>query len=158
MSKKTRKYVAGEIGRVRVVEDFLPSAETLANTKRKRGKKLTRHTDTEPREMRRCGESKTDWKAAAKKPLPSGAIPTMRWKKSIGPPPRCRSRGVKNRDGETGHGTRQKRTTDCTARVGEALAVHMSSAAPFCPLLEVIPPPHAPSTPRRSHPESPGRR
>ena len=29
MRKKSRKYTAGEIGRVRVVEDFLPAPEAL---------------------------------------------------------------------------------------------------------------------------------
>jgi hypothetical protein len=29
MSNKTVKYTAGEIGRVRLVEDFLPSPDTL---------------------------------------------------------------------------------------------------------------------------------
>ena len=45
--KKRIKYTAGEIGRVRVVKDFLPSP----------------------------GKSKSDWKAAAKKPVPDGSDP-----------------------------------------------------------------------------------
>ena len=36
---------------------------------------IVRYTDTELREMERRGEVKTDWKAAAKKPLPSGEDP-----------------------------------------------------------------------------------
>ena len=34
-----------------------------------------RYTDAELRKMERRGEVKTDWKAAARKPLPSGADP-----------------------------------------------------------------------------------
>jgi hypothetical protein len=33
--RKTTKYTAGEIGRVRVVEDILPSAKTLTKRKSK---------------------------------------------------------------------------------------------------------------------------
>jgi hypothetical protein len=33
--RKKTKYVAGEIGRVRVIEDFLPSAKALAKRKSK---------------------------------------------------------------------------------------------------------------------------
>ena len=36
---------------------------------------IVRYTDAELRAMERRGEVKTDWKAAAKKPLPSGADP-----------------------------------------------------------------------------------
>lgn len=36
---------------------------------------IVRYTDAELREMERRGEVKTDWKAATKKPLPSGADP-----------------------------------------------------------------------------------
>jgi uncharacterized protein (DUF4415 family) len=42
--------------------------------KRKSGH-IVRYTDAELREMEKRGESKTDWKAAAKKPLPSGNDP-----------------------------------------------------------------------------------
>ena len=36
---------------------------------------IVRYTDAELRAMERRGEVRTDWKAAAKKPLPSGADP-----------------------------------------------------------------------------------
>jgi hypothetical protein len=36
---------------------------------------IVKHTVAELRAMERRGESKTDWKAAAKKPLPSGRDP-----------------------------------------------------------------------------------
>jgi uncharacterized protein (DUF4415 family) len=39
---------------------------------KKKSEHIVSYTDAELREMRRRGESKTDWKAAAKKPLPSG--------------------------------------------------------------------------------------
>ena len=42
--------------------------------KRKSGH-IVSYTDAELREMRRRGESKSDWKAAAKVPLPSGDDP-----------------------------------------------------------------------------------
>jgi hypothetical protein len=54
MRKKPVKYTAGEIGRVRLVKDLLPSRKKLVARGAKRG------------------AVKTDWKAAAKKPLPSG--------------------------------------------------------------------------------------
>ncbi len=49
MRKKPVKYTAGEIGRMRVTKDFLPLPGALV--------------------------SKTDWKAAVRKPLPSGDDP-----------------------------------------------------------------------------------
>lgn len=42
--------------------------------KRKSGH-IVRYTDAELRAMEKRGESKTDWKAAAKKPLPDGGDP-----------------------------------------------------------------------------------
>lgn len=74
MKRKARKtkYTVGEIGRVRVVEDFLPPPDSLVPRK---AKKTVKRTAAELREMARCGESKSDWKAAAKKPLPSGRDP-----------------------------------------------------------------------------------
>jgi uncharacterized protein (DUF4415 family) len=42
--------------------------------KRKSGR-IVRYTDAELRTMEKRGEIKTDWKAAAKKPLPDGSDP-----------------------------------------------------------------------------------
>lgn len=60
------------------MDDVLPSPEALVKNTRK-GKKRsnpkTRHTAAELRAMERRGKSKTDWKAATKKPLPSGRDP-----------------------------------------------------------------------------------
>ncbi len=41
----------------------------------KKSEHIVRHTDAELREMKRRGEVMTDWRAAAKKPLPSGEDP-----------------------------------------------------------------------------------
>lgn len=40
-----------------------------------RKSKIVKYTDAELRAMEKRGESKTDWKAAAKKPLPDGSDP-----------------------------------------------------------------------------------
>lgn len=42
---------------------------------RRKSGHIVRYTDAELRAMEKRGESKTDWKAAAKKPLPSGRDP-----------------------------------------------------------------------------------
>jgi len=41
----------------------------------RKSENIVKHTAAELRAMEKRGESKTDWKAAAKKPLPSGRDP-----------------------------------------------------------------------------------
>lgn len=97
MRKKT-KYTAGEVGRVCVVEDFLPSAKKL--TKRKNKAATTRmvgYTDAELRAMQQRGESKSDFKKAATIPLPSGddpddAMEDIGWATTEPPLPRRKTR------------------------------------------------------------------
>lgn len=42
---------------------------------RKKSERIARYTDAELRAIEKRGESKTDWTAAAKKPLPNGNDP-----------------------------------------------------------------------------------
>lgn len=42
---------------------------------KRKSRYIVSYTDTELRAMEKRGESKTDWKAAAKKPLPDGSDP-----------------------------------------------------------------------------------
>jgi hypothetical protein len=49
MPKKRTKYTAGEIGRVRVVDDSLPAPQALAKARRKRATPSTKHTAAEMR-------------------------------------------------------------------------------------------------------------
>ena len=86
MRKSKIKYTRGEITRVRVVKDFLAPGHTLAI---KDGRRL---------------KSKSDFKAAAQKPLPSGRDPddamgnaTWVTKRPPKPPRRPRARAHRAR-------------------------------------------------------------
>lgn len=70
MQRKIIKYTAGEIRRVKIVADILPSPDSLVPNQGRQPHRTVR-TTAQLRAMQKRGEIKTDWKAAAKKPLPS---------------------------------------------------------------------------------------